>query len=421
MNTVPGKALPDIDQDAKAQFALTCSFFKNTDPLKYFSATQIHDGRQWLPEGSIIAFTDEGTFDSIHEKGNLPATAVRHYEGILCPGFVNVHCHLELSHMKGQIPEGEGLVAFLKNVMLQRNNYDEETREAALQQAITASKKNGIVAVGDITNGTDTLKYRPDAGLHIHSFIESIGFTETKAAERFAYSEQVYRRFDDQARLAEHPHVLRQSIVPHAPYSVSHTMFGLIDSFDKDALISIHNEETAAENELYEQKTGQMFELYEALGIDAGFFEPSGKSSLQTYLPRLAASHPVILVHNTFLDERDIHFILEAKRQVFLCLCPNANWYIERQLPDIALFEKSGLPVCLGTDSLASNHQLSIWSEVQLIRQHFPEITLETLLCWATYNGAQALQLERYIGSMETGKQPGLVHIDPSNEIYVIL
>lgn len=389
--------------------------------MKYFSATQIHDGRQWLPAGSIISFTDDGTFDSIQGKDGLPGAAVTHYEGILCPGFVNVHCHLELSHMKGVIPEGNGLVAFLKNVMFQRNNYAPATKEAALQQAIAACRQNGIVALGDITNGTDTLKHRPGAGFHIHSFIESIGFTETKADERFAYSEQVYRQFDDQAKQAEYPHILRQSIVPHAPYSVSGAMFNLIDSFDKDALVSIHNEETAAENELYTHKTGQMFELYEALGIDAGFFEPSGKSSLQTYLPQLNPSHPVILVHNTFLDESDIRFILEAQRQVYLCLCPNANWYIERNLPDIALFEKSGLPVCLGTDSLASNHQLSIWSEVQLIRQHFPEITLETLLRWATYNGAQALQLERHTGSLENGKQPGLVHIDHKNEIYSVL
>lgn len=403
----------------ETQIALTCSILKY-HLLNYFSATQIHDGRQWLPAGSILAFNEEGTFNNILEAGTHTDVPVQHYEGLLCPGFVNVHCHLELSHMKGQIPEGKGLVTFLKSVMLQRNNYDQATKENALQEAITASRNNGIVAIGDITNGTDTLKFRPGAGLHLHSFIESIGFTETKAGERFAYSEQVYRQFEEQAATEQSLFALRQSIVPHAPYSVSAAMFQLIDNRDKDALISIHNEETAAENELYQNKTGQMFELYEALGIDAGFFQPSGKNSLQTYLPQLAVSHPVILVHNTFLDETDIRFLHEAQRSVYLCLCPNANWYIERRLPDITLFEKSGLPVCLGTDSLASNHELSIWSEIQLIRQHFPAITLETLLRWATSNGAEALQMNHLIGSFEPGKRPGLVCINNQNRISVI-
>lgn len=389
--------------------------------MNYFSATQIHDGRQWLAEGSIIVFNDDGTFNGIHAAGSLPDATISHYEGILCPGFVNVHCHLELSHMKGRIPEANGLVDFLKGVMFQRNDFDQASKEMALQEAITTSKNNGIVAVGDITNGTDTLKFRAGAGLHMHSFIESIGFTETKANERFAYSEQVYRQFADQAAQAPGNYSLRQSIVPHAPYSVSSAMFALIDSYDKASLISIHNEETAAENELYQSKTGKMFELFEALGIDAGFFEPSGKSSLQTYLPQLAPSHPVILVHNTFLDEHDIRFIREEQREVYLCLCPNANWYIERRLPDITLFEESGLPVCLGTDSLASNHQLSIWSEVQLIHEHFPDISLETLLRWATFNGARALQMDDFIGSLEPGKRPGLVAINEQNGITNIL
>ncbi len=320
--------------------------------------------------------------------------------------------------MKGVIPEGGGLVTFLKNVMFQHNNFDAATREKAIQQAITESRDNGIVAVGDICNGTDMLLFRPGSGLHIHSFIESLGFSEPKAAERFAYSEQVYRQYAGQAATT---HQLAQSIVPHAPYSVAPAMFTLIDRFEPGALIAIHNEETAAENELFRTKTGQMFELYEALGIDASAFEPSGTSSLQTYLPQLSPTHSVILVHNTFLDEADIAYLEAAKREVYLCLCPNANWYIERRLPDIDLFEKSKIPVCLGTDSLASNHALSIWGEIQTIQQHFPQLSLETLLRWGTLNGARALQMDRHTGSLEAGKQPGLVYINTQNELFPIL
>jgi cytosine/adenosine deaminase-related metal-dependent hydrolase len=382
--------------------------------LKYLSAGKIHDGKQWLPEGSIIETTEEGEIVAILKPRTIDSTDVTHYKGILCPGFVNAHCHLELSHMKDVIAEGNRLVPFLQSVMLGRNNFSEGEKRTALEAAIKETLENGIVAVGDIANGTDTLSFRESAGFHIYTFVESMGFTETKPEDRFAWPVKVFHQFSEQQ---SNSHILRQSIVPHAPYSVSEGMFALINNFEQDSLLSIHNEETQAENEFYQNKTGEMFDLYQTLNIDTAFFQPSGKTSLQTYLPLLSPKHPVILVHNTFTDEEDITALQQAEQDIFLCLCPNANWYIERRMPPVALFIKSGLPICLGTDSLASNHQLSIWSEVQTLQEHFPEITLETLLSWATFNGACALQMEHIIGSLEAGKRPGIVYIDQNQRI----
>jgi cytosine/adenosine deaminase-related metal-dependent hydrolase len=385
--------------------------------LKYLSADKIHDGRHWLPNGSIIELTEEGIIQSILPPGKPVPEQVTHYTGILCPGFINAHCHLELSHMKGAVAEGNRLVPFLQSVMLGRNNFSEEEKRTALKNAIQETLENGIVAVGDIANGPDTLTFREDAGFHIHTFVESIGFTETKLEDRFAWPVNVFTQFSGQQ---SNSHILRQSIVPHAPYSVSKGMFGLINNFDLESLLSIHNEETQAENDFYQNKTGEMFDLYQTLNIDTTFFQPSGKTSLQTYLPLLSPQHPVILVHNTFICEEDIVLLQQADRKIFLCLCPNANWHIERRMPPVTLFINSGLPICLGTDSLASNQQLSIWSEVQTLQKHFPEIDLETLLCWATFNGACALHMEHIIGSLEAGKKPGIVHITPDQEVYRI-
>jgi cytosine/adenosine deaminase-related metal-dependent hydrolase len=319
--------------------------------------------------------------------------------------------------MKGAIAEGNKLVPFLQSVMTGRNSVTEAEKAVALQGAIAEMERNGIVAVGDIANGTDTLNTRIEAGFHIHTFIESIGFTETKAAERLAYAERVYREFAQQEAADRR---LRQSIVPHAPYSVSSSLFSLINRVDPGGLLSIHNEETAAENELYRSKQGDMFDLYRTLNIDASFFEPSGKTSLQTYLPLLPDRNPVILVHNTFMEEEDFAFLKAAQRTVYLCLCPNANWYIERKLPPVTRFLESGLSLCLGTDSLASNHELSIWSEVLTLQQHFPDISLETWLRCATMEGARALQMDDILGGFAPGKRPGIVQITPDNKILAL-
>jgi cytosine/adenosine deaminase-related metal-dependent hydrolase len=100
----------------------------NLSTLKYLSADRIHNGRHWLPDESVIAIAEDGTIHSILPPGEVAPEKVEHYKGILCPGFVNAHCHLELSHMKGVVAQGNRLVPFLQSVMLGRNNFSEEEK-----------------------------------------------------------------------------------------------------------------------------------------------------------------------------------------------------------------------------------------------------------------------------------------------------
>jgi cytosine/adenosine deaminase-related metal-dependent hydrolase len=104
-------------------------------------------------------------------------------------------------------------------------------------------------------------------------------------------------------------------------------------------------------------------------------------------------------------------------RQTFYCLCPNANLYISNVLPDIHLLMKEQCNIVLGTDSLASNHQLSIAEEIKTIQNNFPGISLETMLQWATINGARALQMDDTLGSFEKGKQPGVLLLECNDQI----
>ncbi|HQV66448.1 MAG TPA: amidohydrolase family protein, partial [Saprospiraceae bacterium] len=97
--------------------------------------------------------------------------------------------------------------------------------------------------------------------------------------------------------------------------------------------------------------------------------------------------------------------------QIFWATCPNANLYIENKLPDYQIFRDADAKVTIGTDSLTSNWQLSIWEEIKTIRKYQSYIPLEELLTWATINGAEALSYEDRLGSFEVGKTPGILHI----------
>jgi aminodeoxyfutalosine deaminase len=377
-----------------------------------FRANQLFDGYQLLDKDQALITTEDGSVLDI-----VPVTEagddVQEFNGILSPGFINCHCHLELSHMKDVIAEGTGLIDFVMQVVSQRHFAEEEIL-AAIEKAEDEMLDNGIVATGDICNNALTIKQKLKGRIWYHNFIEASGFHPQVAAQRFERSTGFFAAY---AQLYSIP-VESNSIVPHAPYSVAEELWEKIIHFPGNHLMTIHNQETAAENELFKTKTGGFLGLYEKMGIDSSFFKPSGKSSLQTYLPKFLQNQSVILVHNVYTSDEDILFAKNSNRKLYWCLCPNANQYISNRLPVIDKLMKHDCDIVLGTDSLASNHQLSILSEMKTIHDYFPSIGIATLLKWATSSGARALQVDALLGSFGKGKKPGVLLIN--NELSVV-
>ena len=371
--------------------------------MPLFTADKIHDGYGWLPDGAAIELSDDGAVIAVHEQ---PVNGATHFEGVLAPGFVNVHCHLELSHMKGVADKRMGLIPFLKNIPQYRDTFSEEQKKEARHRAFEEMLANGIVAVGDIANTTDTLDMRAQDKIHFQTFVEALGFNEAAAHRAFGYAEATFNAFAAQQPANK---MLRQSIVPHAPYSVSSTLFRLIDAHQPDAVISIHNQESEEENKFYMRKEGKVRELLHTLGIDDGQFTPTGKPSLESYMRWLSPMRSYVLVHNTYSDSYDIDCARTYAGETYWCLCPNANLYIESRLPDIDNFIREGVNICIGTDSLASNHALCVLSELATIKKHYPQISWETLLHWGTANGARALQMDDMVGTIKPGLKPGIV------------
>jgi cytosine/adenosine deaminase-related metal-dependent hydrolase len=371
-----------------------------------FSAEHIFTGHEMLPGHHVLVTTDEGVVVDITEAADA-GDDIEKFSGILSPGFINAHCHLELSHMKGHIPERTGLTDFILKVVFDRH-FDEAEILAAIENAESEQLQNGIVAVGDICNNTLTIPQKTRRRLRYRNFIEASGFPPAVAESRFQRSLDFYLAYETLSP--------ESSIVPHAPYSVSPKMFGLINDFPGNDVLTIHNQETPAENELFTNRQGAFMEMYQKMNIEASFFEPSGKSSLQTYLPYLKNYKSLVLVHNVCTTAADIGFeklhSLKHNLATHYCFCPNANLYITNTLPDVNLFIEQDCSIVLGTDSLASNHQLSILEEIKTLQKNFPGISLPTMLQWATINGAKALQMEDQLGSFEKGKKPGVVLIE---------
>jgi len=371
-----------------------------------FNADQLFTGYAMLGPESVLITDEKGVVQDIvalTEAGE----GIERFNGIICPGFINCHCHLELSHMHGAVPRNTGMTKFLLSVMKDRN-ADVENILAAMTLAETYMVERGIVAVGDICNTIHSIKIKNSSNLYYHNFIEATGFNDDSAEERFNASLEMYSTF------REHLEKQHVSIIPHSPYSVSDTLFRLINEHEKGSLLSIHNQESIAETEFFTTGKGELLELYKALGIDIKHFVPSKQSSLIRSIIKVTGDHTVILVHNVNTTADDLDAIRRGRNlpQLFWCLCPNANMYINGHLPDVVLLKNFNCKLVVGTDSLASNSQLNILEELKTLQEKFDMISSAELLRWATINGAEALRIDNKFGSFETGKQPGIVNID---------
>ncbi len=373
-----------------------------------FRADKLFTGYEILTDCTLVT-SDNGVIEDIIRDAPID-TEAQQLNGLLCPGFINAHCHLELSHMKGRIPEGTGLVDFVFKVITERH-YEKEIVLEAIDKAEQEMISNGIVAVGDICNNPTTLLQKLKKNLYYHNFIEASGFVPAIVPERFKRSADLFNVY---AELYKDPQ-RSNSIVPHAPYSVAEILFGKIAAFPGNRLLTMHNQEIADENELYKSKSGDLLRLYEKMSIDHSAFAPTGTTSLQSCLPYFFPQQTLILVHNVATSKEDLQYIAQHNTPaLYFCLCPNANLYISGNLPPVNLFIEHGCTIVLGTDSLASNHQLSILAEMNTLKQHLPHLAHEQMLGWATINGASALGIDNKFGSFEKGKQPGVVLIDPS-------
>jgi len=358
----------------------------------------IFNGYEFLENAGLV-FDLNGKVLELSTAGSFDKSAYDYYPGLLVPGFVNAHCHLELSHLQNKVDSGTGLLPFLQSVVGLREISEEEI-QLAIMKADAQMVENGIVAVGDISNKSDTVACKLNSKIIYFNFIEAFDFMQEELTHQF---------FDKYFKTYQQYGDLRKSMVPHAPYSVTPELFQLISQQNSEStVISIHNQEVLDEDQLFLYKQGGFLNFYQHFGFNLDSFNATGKTSIHYTLDHLDQRHNVLFVHNTMMKFEDILEVKSRFSNSFFVTCPNANLYIENRLPDYKLFMDAGVSMCIGTDSLSSNWSLSILEEIKAIQKYNEWIPLETLFSWATINGAKALRMDDRFGSFEIQKNPGL-------------
>jgi aminodeoxyfutalosine deaminase len=378
--------------------------------IKKITADRIYTGTSGPLHHKVITVDQEGTILQIDELSNHDASSVQHFSGAIVPGFINTHCHLELSHMKGRANTGTGLVPFLKTVVNFRDISMEEILDA-IDQADAEMWNGGVMAVGDISNKADTAARKNQSKIQYYTFVEFFDFLQEEGAENW------FNNFKPAYDQQSDSNGNRKSAVPHAPYTVSRNLFQKINALNAPGnTVSIHNQETPGENALFLNKTGSFLDFYEGFGFPLDQFTPNGKPSIYYALENMDPNCRTLFVHNTESTPEDIRAAQAWSNNIYWATCPNANLYIENRLPNYQYFLDTEAKVTIGTDSLTSNWQLSILEEMKTIARFQSYVPFQTLLRWATINGAEALGFDDQLGSIEVGKKPGLLLLNLREE-----
>lgn len=374
--------------------------------MRFITSDRIYTISTKPLENHLIVVDNQGKIIEIVADATVDTLKIERHQGFICPGFVNTHCHLELSFMKSKIAAKQGLHAFIKEVESLKGPNDVEVFEA-IKQADEEMFGKGIVAVGDISNTANSFAYKAKAKTYYHTFIEIYAFDETRADAAFerglVLQDELKKYLGDKTQQ-------QSSITPHAPYSASTKLLDLFTKYAEknNSVLTIHNQETADENVFFKEKKGSVLDRLTYFNIPTDTWQAPGKSSLQATLPYLPKESKLQLVHNTFTNKEDILFASNYNKNLFWCFCVNANLYIENKIPDVNLFIANNCSITLGTDSYASNWSLSIFDEIKTLHKYYPEIDWNDILKWATLNGAKFLGIDNTFGSIEKGKTPGL-------------
>jgi aminodeoxyfutalosine deaminase len=317
-------------------------------------------------------------------------------DGWILPGLINAHLHLELSK-GGLVPGGGGFMAWGRRLMTSGSRVGADAERQAAQAMVEA----GTAGVFDISNGGHTHAPLAAAGLRGVVQHELLGWSN-----RPGLAERIERAGEP---VKAGPVSVRPG--PHAVYSTPPALMQAACAGRGGVPASLHLAEDPGELELVRDRSGPFYDWLIGMGIPAAELSAfGGGGSLLDYLDGLGVLGPeLFLVHGVYLDAGELGRL--AERAVHLCLCPRSNLHISGDLPDVVAMIRAGVPLCLGTDSLASSPDLDVLGEVQLLTDAFPSVEPITWLQAATSGASRAIGRPD-LGRLEVGRAPGLLLLE---------
>jgi 5-methylthioadenosine/S-adenosylhomocysteine deaminase len=370
------------------------------------AAPLIKDGAIAVDEGLI---TDVGPKSAVLKSAGKDEEVRDLGDAILLPGLVNAHSHLDLSWMAQDRPPGSSCADWTREFLARRDKADQDTAKAAAEQQIGAMHARGIVAVGDISRETWIVPLLAESPLRGIVFIEISGMKSGQAEEILAQAAARLEELTGTLDLKAAADRFQVSLTPEGPHSTSVPLLRALAgrSGASGEPLSIHVAHCAGEAALLSDGSGPLAELFRELDLLDDDWKPPGRSPVD-HLHRLGVLTPrTLAVHCVQLGQQD-HSMLQAG-QVTVVTCPRSNRYLGTGEAPIPKLMNAGVPVALGTGSLASVPDLDLFADMAALLEVHPKLSPAAVLRMATLNGAKALNLADKLGSIEPGRLADLL------------
>lgn len=326
---------------------------------------------------------------------------------VLLPGLVNAHTHLELTALRGFL-DGLDFPRWLATLVAAKRDvlFREDLLDSA-RLGVAEGLRAGITTYADTCESGVALDAMVEAGVRGVMYQEVFG----PAPEQCEQSMTELRAKVAAVAARATPRV-RIGASPHAPYSVSDALFAAATDYARvEGLpVAIHIAESVAESSLVARGDGPFAEAHRKRGIPVA---PRGLSPV-AMLERVGAlaARP-LLIHCVRVDDRDVRRI--ARHRCAVAHCPASNAKLGHGIAPLRELLDAGIPVGLGSDSMASNNHMDLLGEARLavLLQHTRlgragAVAAGEALALATLGGACALGLDDEIGSLAPGKQADL-------------
>ncbi len=356
----------------------------------------------------FVEYDGDGTVTAVGEC-HEPDEENVFVKGAIVPGFVNTHCHLELSYLWKSFRKGTGMAGFIDQINEMRDNKSLDEKLCDISHWMNVMWNRGVSAMADISNCADTFAIKKASPMYTRTFLEVFG---TEPQDCSAVMDNVMR-----LKIVAESCGLDAAPAPHACYTMSPELVTAVSAEGlKSGFLSFHSEETEEEEDMLKYGRGAMWDNRKAAGMSVP--PVTGKSSLLYFIDRLEKAHPapfdehILLVHEVCMEQDGIDAVKKVMNHPFVALCPRSNIFIHNSLPPVPLMRRNGLKITVGTDSLSSNDDLDVIGELFCIQDAFPEIGLNELLTWACQNGAEFLSKEDEYGRIAVGMKPGLVIVE---------
>ena len=347
------------------------------------------------------------------------------------PGLVNCHTHLEFSDLDHPLQPPRPFTAWIQTVMGHRRQRGMLAPEIIVR-GLQECSRSGTVQVGEITTEETTLAILEKAPIAITSYREIIGLQPERVGDLLQAAERHLQErtpaiaaAEANGRATSGDSPLRRGLCPHAPYSVHPELFHKLVELAcrRDAPLAMHLAETQAEVQLLERGNGSFVALLQSLGLwKPDLFPPGGR--VLDYLRPLAETRRALLIHGNYLADEDIRF-LASHPHLTVVYCPRTHAFFgHRAHPWQELLARGG-SVALGTDSRASNPDLSLWNELAFLRRRFAEVNPRVLLELGTRRAARALGSPETTGTLVPGSPADLAVVflkpadgDPFEQLF---